>query len=338
MVKVDETHNTKRMMEDSVSELHSGMTQALKSLDNKTPMLAPQNEKSYFSWSQHNLQSHAGLNSNFPRSVINSRENLDTQTNVFIGPRVSLKSDSDFMEDDSWDLRSGVNQKDFVNAPPLFTFVFSDWISIEGKTQEELTILKNYGKNQNSFFGINRAAKLRNDLFYLVINVRIVNQRQSVAIFVCKKEEWQKFLLENFCTIERFNQCDKEKDNLLNALKSCLKVKAKFWTMPTYSCFKNPFVFNNILDNGSYDMQLLNDRLEVFIDQNGVNLPWLIKPLWQIVVRLTSGIGCRMQSFDLAYFLEAGKGDKHNFLFNYPEKLLGVVRASHIEWNSARVI
>ena len=114
-------------------------------------MLAPQNVKSYFSWPQHNLKSHAGLNSNFPLSVINSRENLDTQTNVFIGPRVSLKSDRDFMEEDSWDLRSGVNQKDFVNTPPMFTFVFSDWINIEGKTKEELAMLKNYGKNQTSF-------------------------------------------------------------------------------------------------------------------------------------------------------------------------------------------
>ena len=85
-------------------------------------------------------------------------------------------------------------------------------------------------------------------------------------------------------------------------------------------------------------MEADNDRIEVFIDQIGVNLPWLLKPMWQFIVKLTSGITCNKQSFDLAYFLEAGQGDKHTFLFNYPEKLLGVVRASHIEWNSARVI
>ena len=32
------------------------------------------------------------------------------------------------------------------------------------------------------------------------------------------------------------------------------------------------------------------------------------------------------------------KGDKHGFLFNYPERLLGVVRGDKMEWYCARLL
>ena len=145
---------------------------------------------------------------------------------------------------------------------------------------------------------------------------------------------------ENYkdCSLHGLMDSKKGQDSLRDALKLCLKVKAKFWTIPTCGSFKNPFVFNNILDDESYHLQLYDDRIEVFIDQSGVKLPWLIKPMWQFVVNVCSGITCNMQSFDLAYFLEAGEGDKHKHLFNYPERLLCVIRTDKIEWNAARDI
>ena len=100
----------------------------------------------------------------------------------------------------------------------LFDFVFCDWLNIEGKSAEELKRLRIYGDHEKSFFKINESAKARDDLFYFVVNVRIINMRHSVFIFVCKKEEWEKFLHEN---LKNPNECSKE-GRLLEILKLCL--------------------------------------------------------------------------------------------------------------------
>ena len=83
----------------------------------------------------------------------------------------------------------------------VYKVVFCDWINVEGKSLEHLA---NYGDHEKSFFKINEAVKARNDLFYLVVNTRIVNMRQSVFIFACKKDEWKSFLEENMKGCETF--------------------------------------------------------------------------------------------------------------------------------------
>merc|ERR1712150_38932 len=182
--------------------------------------------------------------------IIKGGNNGTTKLNSFSEPDISLRTDPSFTEEQSWELRSDINQKGFVNQPPLFSFVFSDWINIEGKGKDELKSLENYGENKYSFFEINKAVKTHEDMFYLVVNVRIVSQRQSVAIFVCKKEQWKTFLQKNVRHPKEMLD-NQDQSVLLHALKSCFKVKGKFWTIPTCGSFKNPFVFSNILDNDS---------------------------------------------------------------------------------------
>ena len=121
--------------------------------------------------------------------------------NSFSEPNIILKGDPNFNEPEAWELRSKLNEKDYVNQNPLFRFVFCDWINVEGKGPEHLA---NYGDHEKSFFKINEAVKARNDLFYLVVNTRIVNMRQSVFIFGCKKDEWKSFLEENMKGCETF--------------------------------------------------------------------------------------------------------------------------------------
>ena len=328
-------------MEDSeVLELQLGMIKAIEALGRTITSTPSPNATSYSFWGYQSPATCVAGSIHFPKSEIKTKEKETGHPNSFSQPNICLKTDDKFKEESSWELRSGVKQKDFVNKAPIFEFIFSDWINVEGKDKKELKTLEYYGSIKNSFFGINEATKGRSDLFYLVINIRIVNQRQSVAIFACKRKTWNDFLQENYkdYSSEDLTNSEKAQNRLRQAIKSCLKVKAKFWTIPTCGSFKNPFVFNNILDNDSYNLQVYNDRIEVFIDQSGVKLPWLIKPMWQFVVNMCSGLTCNMQSFDLAYFLEAGEGDQHKHLFNYPERLLCVIRAEKVEWNAARNI
>ena len=65
-----------------------------------------------------------------------------------------------------------------------------------------------------------------------------------------------------------------------------------------------------------------------------VNLPLITNT----IVEMTAGPLSNKQCFDIAFFLEAGKGDKHGFLFDYPERLLGVLRGDKMEWYCARSI
>lgn len=127
-------------------------------------------------------------------------------------------------------------------------------------------------------------------------------------------------------------------DNLEEILKSCMKVKAKFWTIPTMGLLKNPFMMLNTLENDSYNLQIVENRLEIYVNQTGMKFPMLIKPIWNMIVRMTAGPLSSKQCFDIAFFLEAGKGDKHGFLFNYPERLLGVLQGDKMEWYCARSI
>jgi len=125
---------------------------------------------------------------------------------------------------------------------------------VEGKGPE---VLANYGDHEKSFFKINESVKARSDLFYLVINTRILHMRQSVFIFVCKKEEWQNFLDENLKDQKDGSKKNKrDKTNLVDILKLCMKVKTKFWTIPTMGFLKNPFMMVNTLEPESYNVHL----------------------------------------------------------------------------------
>jgi len=328
------------MEHSDIQELQIGMIKAIQALGKTVASTPSQKSKAYSFWGSPVSTSNEDKKIDFPKSIIKSDEDERNSPNSFSQPFVSLKMDENFKEENSWELRSAANQKDFINKDPIFNFVFSDFLNVEGKDPKVLKSLKHYGDMKSSFFDINEVTKTRTDVFYLVINVRIIDKRQSVAIFACKREEWNDFLKKNYkdYSSDCLLNSEKGKRTLRDALKSCLKVKAKFWTIPTCGSFKNPFVFNNILDDESYHLELYDNRIEVFIDQSGVKLPWLIKPMWQFVVNVCSGITCNMQSFDLAYFLEAGEGDKHKHIFDYPERLLSVIRTENIEWNAARNI
>ena len=128
----------------------------------------------------------------------------------------------------------------------------------------------------------------------------------------------------------------KNNQDLLETLKLCMKVKTKFWTIPTMGLLKNPFMMINTLEPRSYNVQLFDNRLEVYVDQTGMKFPMLIKPIWNMIVKMTAGP--LSKCFDIDFLLEAGKGDKHSFLFKYPERLLGVVRGDKMEWYCARSI
>ena len=95
-------------------------------------------------------------------------------------------------------------------------------------------------------------------------------------------------------------------------------------------------MMNNTLEPESYKVQLYDDRLEIYFDQTGMKFPRLIKPILNLIVKMTAGPLSNKQCFDIAFCLEVGKGDRHDFLFNYPEKLLGCVRGDKIEWYTAR--
>ena len=125
---------------------------------------------------------------------------------------------------------------------------------------------------------------------------------------------------------------------LLDILKLCFKVKLKFWTIPTMGALKNPFMMKNTLESDCYNMELFENRLEVYVDQTGMKFPMLLKPIWNLIVKMTAGITSNKQCFDVSFFLEAGDGDNHKFLFKYPERLLGVVRGDKMEWGCARSI
>ena len=316
---VDEKHSGP-LTESEVLHLQTGMVKAIGSLEKTVEQNITDERLS------------------FPKSIIKSGVYGSGSQNSFSEPYISFKSDNHFIENEAWELRSNVKEKSFVDEAPLFKFVFTDWIDIERKNIEELKKLRNYGDGMQSFFTINKVAKARSDLFYLVVNVRIVDLRQSVSIFVCKREEWEAFLNENF---NRPNDClhkwSQKSGCILDAFKKCLKVKAKFWTMPTMGLLRNPFVLNNIFTKeDSYLVNVCEGRLEVFINEAEVYLPWFLKPIYKAIVRLTAGVTCNKQCFDLAYFLEAGEGENHKALFKYPERLLGVVRGEKIEWNGAR--
>ena len=69
----------------------------------------------------------------FPKSVLKTGSYGNGVQNSFSEPKFSLKGDSDFNEAESWELRSKLNQTDFMSEDPLFKVVFCDWINVEGK-------------------------------------------------------------------------------------------------------------------------------------------------------------------------------------------------------------
>ena len=322
-----------QLTEVELLELQTGIIQGIEKTD-KNLQQNPSKNTLHFKGTCADTDTNEDISNTYPLSILNTGKYGNGCANSFSQPHISLKEDEDFLEAEAWELRSKVKEKDFVNQPPLFDFVFCDWLNIEGKSEDELRQLRSYGENENSFFKINEAANTRVDLFYLVINVRIVNMRHSVFIFVCKKEQWEKFLQEN---IKNPNERNK-KGRLLEILKLCFKVKVKFWTIPTMGALKNPFMMNKTLESDCYNVEIFENRLEVYVDQNGMKLPMLLKPIWNLIIRMTAGITSNKQCFDVSFFLEAGDGDNHKFLFKYPERLLGVVRGDKMEWGCARSI
>ena len=184
-----------RLTESELLQLQTGMIDAIEKTDPKWAQTPNSANVLYLKGTN---DSHVELNpensKTFPKSVLKTGSYGNGVQNSFSEPKFSLKGDLDFNESESWELRSKLNQKDFMSEDPLFKVVFSDWINVEGKGPE---VLANYGDHEKSFFKINESVRARSDLFYLVINTRIINMRQSVFIFVCKKEEWQNFLDEN---------------------------------------------------------------------------------------------------------------------------------------------
>ena len=322
-----------QLTEVELLELQTGMIEAIEKVD-KSLQRNPSKNALHFKGTNAATETNEDISNTYPLSILNTGKYGDGSGNSFSQPYISLKEDENFSEADAWELRSEVKGKDFVNQSPLFDFVFCDWLNIEGKSEEELRRLRIYGENEKSFFKINEAANARSDLFYLVINTRIVNMRHSVFIFACKKEKWQKFLQDN---LKNPNE-RRKKSRLLEILKLCFKVKVKFWTIPTMGALKNPFMMNNTLDPECYNVELTENRLEVYVDQSGMKLPMLLKPIWNLIIRMTAGITSNKQCFDVSFFLESGEGDKHKFLFNYPERLLGLVRGDKMEWGCARSI
>ena len=324
------------LTEEELLQLQTGMINAIEGLD-KTLKREPSSNILYFKENDGSASViPSDVSKRYPSSILKTGSYGNGVPNSFSEPNISLKGDQDFNEAEGWELRSKLNEKDCVNENPLFRFVFCDWINIEGQGPEKLA---NYGGHEKTFFNINEIAKARNDLFYLVINVRIVNMRQSVFIFVCKKEEWESFLKEHLKDPKDcFNGADTNISRLMETLKLCMKVKAKFWTIPTMGMLKNPFMMINTLEPESYNVQLFENRLEVYVDQTGMKFPMFIKPMWNMIVKMTAGPFSNKQCFDIAFLLESGKGDKHGFLFNYPERLLGVVRGDKMEWYCARLI
>jgi len=320
-----------QLKEVELLELQTGMIQAIEKMD-KNMQRNPSKNTLHFKETNSATETNEHMSNTYPISILKTGQYGNGCGNSFSQPYISLKDDDNFLEPDAWELRSKAKEKEIVDQLPLFNFVFCDWLNIEGKSEEELQRLRSYGENEKSFFKINEAAKSRVDLFYLVINVRIVNTRHSVFIFVCKKDEWEMFLQENLK-----NPNDSSNNGrLLEILKLCFKVKLKFWTIPTMGALKNPFMMKNTLESDCYNVELFENRLEVYVDQTGMKFPMLLKPIWNLIVKMTAGITSNKQCFDIAYFLESGEGDNHKFLFNYPERLLGVVRGDKMEWGCAR--
>ena len=69
----------------------------------------------------------------FPKSVLKTGSYGNGVQNSFSEPKFNLKGDSDFNEGESWELRSKLNQMDFMSEDPLFKVVFCDWINLEEK-------------------------------------------------------------------------------------------------------------------------------------------------------------------------------------------------------------
>ena len=57
------------------------------------------------------------------------------------------------------------------------------------------------------------------------------------------------------------------------------------------------------LEPESYNVQLFDNRLEVYVDQTGMKFPMLIKPLWNMIVKMTAGPLSNKQCFDIAFLL-----------------------------------
>jgi hypothetical protein len=184
-----------RLIESELLQLQTGMIHAIEKTDSKWVRSPNATNVLYLKGANDSqVELNPDNSKTFPKSVLKTGSYGNGVQNSFSEPKFSLKGDLDFNESESWELRSKLNQKDFMSEDPLFKHVFSDWINVEGKGPE---VLASYGDHEKSFFKINESVRARSDLFYLVINTRILNMRQSVFIFVCKKEEWQNFLDEN---------------------------------------------------------------------------------------------------------------------------------------------
>ena len=123
-----------RLTESELLQLQTGMIDAIEKTDPKWAQTPNSANVLYLKGTN---DSHVELNPDnsktFPKSVIKTGSYGNGVQNSFSEPKFSLKGDSDFNEGESWELRSKLNQMDFMSEDPLFKVVFCDWIDLEGK-------------------------------------------------------------------------------------------------------------------------------------------------------------------------------------------------------------
>ena len=122
------------LTESELLQLQTGMIDAIKKTDPKWTQSPNTTNLLYLKGAN---DSHVQLNPDnsktFPKSVIKTGFYGNGVQNSFSEPKFSLKGDSDFNDGESWELRSKLNQMDFMSEDPLLKVVFCDWINLEGK-------------------------------------------------------------------------------------------------------------------------------------------------------------------------------------------------------------
>ena len=122
------------LTESELLQLQTGMIDAIEKTDSKWARSPNATNVLYLKGAN---DSHVELNPDnsktFPKSVLKTGSYGNGVQNSFSEPKFSLKGDLDFNESESWELRSKLNQKDFMSEDPLFKVVFCDWINLEGK-------------------------------------------------------------------------------------------------------------------------------------------------------------------------------------------------------------
>ena len=124
------------LTESELLQLQTGMFDAIEKTDPKW-MRSPNTTNVLYlkGANDSHMEFNPDNSKTFPKSVLKTGSYGNGVQNSFSEPKFSLKGDSDFNEGESWELRSKLNQTDFMSEDPLFKVVFCDWINVEGKGQ-----------------------------------------------------------------------------------------------------------------------------------------------------------------------------------------------------------